>query len=218
MTLIANFRSYLYHKPIFFNLFDEAMVLIEDSSQALIRLTAEKDYEAQRNIYLHINKNKIGVKRIVEALFTELQKNFITPYDRDDILSITIFLRKISDNINAFAKKTLINQTEFTDFEFNPSELLRNFNEICLQLKKIVAGIRDQDGLSDILPIINLTKHDISQVEADIEIYNATLLNDNKTSAKDIVKVIEVFRNLSKALVGCDNAIFTVESIVVKYQ
>jgi uncharacterized protein len=218
MTRMASFRSYLYNKPIFFNLFDEAMSSIVQASSLLVDMVSEKNYDKKKDIYMHINKHKLDVKSSVDALFSELQKNFITPYDRDDIFSITIFLKKIADNINAYAKKNLVNQTEFENFNFNPSDLLKNFNVVCEDLKTILISIRDQDSLYTLIEPLKNAKQKIGKIEDEIEIYSATLLNDATTSAKDIIKVIEVFKNLAKALDGCEKEIFVIESIVVKYQ
>ena len=76
----------------FFPLFKQQGEYILEAAQLLTDLINEKNEEEQRNIYRNIKTRETQGDVATAKIYDELNKSFITPFDRDDIQMLTSYL------------------------------------------------------------------------------------------------------------------------------
>jgi len=170
--------------------------------------------------YNEIDKKREKIKQIendgdkmVHDIFTELNKTFITPIDREDISKLVCSLDDILDNLEAVAerlvlyniKKPPIYMLEFAQTlrktTYNVNEgitLLRNFKE-ATQIRGFCKEINTLEN------------------EGDALLRKATAELFNKKDAVEIIKIKELYEDLEAAIDRCEDVADVIGDILVKY-
>jgi predicted phosphate transport protein (TIGR00153 family) len=94
----------------FFPLFIQQGKYILDAAKLLTILINEKDEEEQRNIYRNIKTLEKQGDVATAKIYDELNKSFVTPFDRDDIQTLTSYLDSFLDLINDTGKRIVMYQ------------------------------------------------------------------------------------------------------------
>jgi predicted phosphate transport protein (TIGR00153 family) len=94
----------------FFPLFKQQGEYILDAAKLLTDLINEKDEEAQRSIYRNIKTRETQGDVVTGKIYDELNKSFVTPFDRDDIQVLTSYLDSFLDLINDTGKRLVMYQ------------------------------------------------------------------------------------------------------------
>jgi hypothetical protein len=170
--------------------------------------------------YYEIDKKREKIKQIendgdkmVHDIFSELNKTFITPIDREDICKLTSSLDDILDNLEAVSERLIIYEIkkppqymlEFAKIlqktTLNVNEginLLRNFKEA----KQIRAYCKEINTLEN---------------EGDILLRKATADLFKKKDPIEIIKIKELYENLEAAIDRCEDVADVIGDILVKY-
>jgi hypothetical protein len=170
--------------------------------------------------YTDIDTKREKIKKIendgdkmVHDIFTELNKTFITPIDREDISKLVCSLDDILDNLEAVAerlviyniKKPPIYMLEFaqtlrkTTYNVNEGiSLLRNFKE-ATQIRGFCKEVNTLEN------------------EGDALLRKATAELFNKKDAVEIIKIKELYEDLEAAIDRCEDVADVIGDILVKY-
>lgn len=214
MSFNAVLKFFLPKDKVFYQLFEnvsEALVKMGDQLKALV---AETDFEKRGIIIKSIEDLEHINDEYTHQIFTELGKNFITPFDREDVHYLATSLDDIADYIYATAKK-------INFYHVNPNEEgLQKMAEIvslgCREINKAVAELRNMKNLrliTDALVAINSLEN-----QAD-DVFNASIeaLFANEPDAKELIKKKEIYQVMEIATDKCEDAANVIESIIIKY-
>jgi len=144
----------------------------------------------------------------------ELSRNFITPFDREDIYALTKAMDNVADFMHGASSKMKLYQVE------KITKSIRKLTEINLEAcQLIVVGISDlkninkQKTLKDTCKKINKleSKSDSVFDKAVADIF------ENETDAKNIIKYKEVLSSLEEATDKCKSVSNVLEQILVKH-
>jgi predicted phosphate transport protein (TIGR00153 family) len=196
----------------FYSLFDQAsgnLVIMAELFQQYMKEPAKKAEALKRMEELeHANDE------LTHKLFTELSRNFITPFDREDIHYLATSLDDIADNIWNAAKR----MTDYNMMQSN--EAMRDFSDINYRLMRELA--RAVSALSDIkhtTPIATACVR-IAQLAQECD----TLLDDaavtlfaTSNDASEVVKITDIYALLQVIADKCGEAANAIESVIVKY-
>jgi uncharacterized protein Yka (UPF0111/DUF47 family) len=147
-------------------------------------------------------------------IFTELGKNFITPFDREDIHYLATSLDDIADYIYSSAKK-------INFYRVNPNDTgMQKMAELiasgCKQVHKAVTELRNMKNMrqiTDALVAINSIENQADDVfDMSIERLFAT-----EPDAKEVIKKREIYQVMEIVTDKCEDAANVIESIIVKY-
>ena len=152
--------------------------------------------------------------RITRSIFDALNSTFITPFDREDIRSLTTDLDDILDYLEAMAHALVL-----FDLEESP-EGLRKFAEILADMA------REIDRLTDLIwDLGNAAKIQASTVRiSDLEneadrLYNRVIADLFRTKGRDPIEILkwkEIYEGLENACDQCKNYTHVIGNIVVK--
>ena len=89
----------------FYNLFEQASQNLEAIAGKLVLCVNESDFHKRAVIIKEMEDLEHQNDDVTHEIFLELGRNFITPFDREDIHSLASALDDVADYIYAAAKK-----------------------------------------------------------------------------------------------------------------
>ena len=103
---MAGILSYFLPKDkVFYSLFEDASNNLELIAQKLLQVVHEHDFNKRAALINEMRDIEHQNDNITHEIFIELGKNFITPFDREDIHALASALDDIADYIYASGKK-----------------------------------------------------------------------------------------------------------------
>ncbi|MFO0414541.1 MAG: DUF47 domain-containing protein [Bacteroidota bacterium] len=207
-------KIFLPKDRVFYTLFEEVSVTVVEMSHLLKKLLNEPSFENREQIFTQIEDLEHKNDDLTHKIFTELSRNFITPFDREDIHYLASSLDDIADYIFASAKK--INFYRVDPMQGN----FRKMGDLICQgtenIKNAITELRNMKNMRQITD--SLVRINSIENQADDE-FDAAILNlfATESDAKEIIKKREIFTVMEIATDKCEDAANVIESIIVKY-
>jgi hypothetical protein len=214
MSLNSIFQYFVpKDKKIFFPLFEQAASNVVAIATVLVEAVNSANPATREELYKQIDKLENKGDELTHQIYLELGKNFITPFDREDIHALATAIDDVADNIQGAANRMSLYRID----EFN--EHIRKLSDLILQgsidLEKAVRGLKDlrnvrniADSCIRINSIENQADYVFDRAVADLFLYE-----------KDAIKLIkykEILAALETATDMCEDAANVMESILVK--
>lgn len=199
---------------IFYDYFEEMGNNVVIMAKHLNLLVRESDIDKRTTIVVEIERLEHVCDDISHTIFTELSRNFITPFDREDIHYLASSLDDVADYIYASAKK--INFYRINPLEEGIHKLANLITTSVEQLKKALFGLRDMKELRVITDA--LVKINAYENEAD-DIFDSSIdrLYEMENDFKEFIKRRELYQTMETATDKCEDAGNVIESIIIKY-
>ena len=199
---------------VFYTLFEEIMGVLEEMAGAFPKALQTADSEARREALRAINDYEHRCDDITHRIFIELGRNFITPFDREDIHSLVAALDDIADYTWGSAKH-IINYG------------LSNVDDYMIQfayiIEKSVISLHTAIGeLRDMRDLVAITRScvDINSYENEADdLLDAAIqkLFATETNAIEVIKRKDIYQELEVVTDKCEDAANIIESIIIKY-
>jgi len=199
---------------IFYELFEKSADNVKMMGHLLTQVVGEPDFDKRQGIISQMEDVEHANDELTHLLFTELGRNFITPFDREDIHYLASALDDVADYIFATAKK-------INFYRVNPNDIgMQKLSEIILQscneVRKAVGELRNMKNMRLITE--SLVKINSLENEAD-DIFDMSIerLFATEPDAKEVIKKREIYQVMETATDKCEDAANVIESIIVKY-
>lgn len=198
-------------EKIFFDLLAEHSRVVLKGAEALYDMITKYDNLAAKSA--NIKEIEIQGDAVAHEIYVKLNRTFVTPFDREDLMGLASKCDDVLDAINGVSKRMRIFEIE------QPTTNMKNFVEL------IVKAAREINLL-----MTNIKKADQSQVdktceEIDMlenqgdELLHASLIElfrkDNPV-AVEIIKYKEIYEWLENALDRCEDVAYMIADIVMK--
>lgn len=213
---MAGFLSYFLPKDkVFYNLFEEASNNLQLISEKLIQVVHEADYNKRDALIKEMHDIEHDNDNITHKIFVELGRNFITPFDREDIHSLASALDDVADYIYSAGKKInfyKIDPLQDQGIQKSAEAIL----EAVIALKQAVMELRNLKNTQKIIECVIK----INSVENNADnIFDMSIerLFESDVDAKELIKRRELYMVLETATDKCEDAGNVIESIVVKF-
>ena len=214
MAFNTIFKIFLPKDKIFYQLFENVSTVLVKMGAKLVAVVNEEDYEKRQALIKEVEDMEHMNDDYTHQIFTELGKNFITPFDREDIHYLATALDDIADYIYASAKK-------INFYHVNPNdEGIRKMADLiamgCNQVHNAVVEIRDMKNMrkiTDSLVAINNIENQADHV-FDMSIEN---LFATEPDAKEVIKKREIYQVMEIVTDKCEDVANVIESIIIKY-
>ncbi len=214
MSLNSIMKIFQPKDRVFFSLFESVAGELVKMGSKLSEIVNEPDFEIRAKYIKEVEDMEHVNDEFTHRIFTELGKNFITPFDREDIHSLASALDDISDYIYASAKK-------INFYRVDPDDIgIRKFGDLialgCGQVAKAVTELRNMKNMrviTDALVAINSIENQGDDIfDMSIERLFAT-----EPDAKEVIKKREIYQVMEMVTDKCEDAANVIESIIVKY-
>ena len=170
--------------------------------------------------YNEIEKKREKIKQIenegdkmVHDIFSELNKTFITPIDREDITKLTSSLDDILDNLEAVSERLIIYEIK------KPPQYMLEFAQILQKTTRNVnQGINLLRNFKEAKQIRAFCKEiNTLENEGDILLRKATADLFKKKDPIEIIKIKELYDDMEAAIDRCEDVADVIGDILVKY-
>lgn len=213
MTVNNIFQFFAPKDKVFFPLFEQAareLVLLARTLHEAVTVDKEK----RAAYYTKVDTSEAALEELAHKIHLELSRNFITPFDREDIHLLIKAIDNVADHIHgASSKLRIYHVNDIT----TPIQRLCEINlEACELILQAVAELKN---LKKLTLVVDLCKK-ISKLEsvADGVFDNAIAdLFEKETDVKNIIKHKEVLSSLEDASDRCKTVAGVLEQIVVKH-
>ncbi len=202
--------SFLPKEDEYFSMFSEMTAKIQEASDLLVEMMngpAEKFEEVSKRI----KSVEHQCDSITHNITTKLNKSFITPFDREDIYSLSVALDDVCDYIDAAARIVVMYD-------------IKTVNDHSRELAAIIQGLaREIHGAIGLLKKATGMKPHLVEIqrlenEAD-EAYFKGIggLFKNTKDPIEIIKLKELYEILENATDRCESVGNIIESIILKH-
>lgn len=199
---------------IFYNLFEEVAETVFQMGGILKQLVNEPNADARASFTSKLEDLEHKNDEHTHNLFTELGRNFITPFDREDIHYLASALDDIADYIFASAKKT--NFYGVNPNDVGMQKMAELIEQACLQIKVAVYGLRDMKDLRKMTEAL-VKINSIENQADDVFDMSIEMLFQRENDFKEVIKKREIYQVMELATDKCEDAANVIESIIVKY-
>ncbi|MCJ0741353.1 MULTISPECIES: DUF47 domain-containing protein [Pedobacter] len=194
-------------------LFEQAGSNVKKIAEALLVVVTTPDLEKRKEAIKEVERLEHVGDDITHSIFIELSKNFITPFDREDIHFLASAIDDIADYIQASAVNIeLYNLTVITEPMVKLAELLV---EMCIDLEKAIKELRSFKNIRVIADACVRINSAENQADYTCNLAIARLF-EFETNAIELIKQKEVLQTLEIATDKCEDAANVLESILVK--
>jgi predicted phosphate transport protein (TIGR00153 family) len=214
MALNSFLKIFMPKNKIFYELFEKVAENAAKMGSLLRDIVAEPDFDKRAALILRVEDLEHANDELTHNIFTELGRNFITPFDREDIHYLATSLDDIADYIYAAAKK-------INFYRVNPNDMgMQKFAELieqaAQQVKIAVTELRDMKNMRNITEA--LVKINSIENQAD-DIFDMSIekLFATEDDAKEVIKKREIYQVMEIVTDKCEDASNVIESIIIKY-
>jgi uncharacterized protein len=214
MGINSFLRIFLPKDRVFYELFEQVADTLVIMGKKLQEVVNEPDFDKRGQIIKEVEDLEHVNDNLTHSLFTELGKNFITPFDREDIHYLANALDDVADYIFASAKKINFYKVNPNDIGIQKmSDLIAQGCEHLRSAIKELRNMKDMRKITEALVKINSIENQADDVfDLSIEKLFAT-----EADAKEVIKKREIYQIMEIATDKCEDAANVIESIIVKY-
>ena len=211
---INNFFQFLVPKDKkFFPLFEQAsnnLIEIATNLHEAVNLPLKE----REVLFQKIDALEQKGEDITRQTNLELSRNFITPFDREDIHALVTSIDDVADYLHGAASRMRVYQVD------KITKSIRKLTEINLEAcQNIDVAVRELRDLKKMKTITDAVVR-INKLENKSDnVYDKAVFDlfENETDAKNIIKYKEVLSVLENAADKCKSVASVLESISVKH-
>lgn len=202
--------SLLPREDEYFTLFAQITHNIQEASNTLVEMMQN----GQGNFETYVKRIKDiehACDEVTHNLTVKLNKSFITPFDREDIYTLSVALDDVIDYIDAAARAILMYDIrEINDHARGFSKVIQG---LAIELHSAILLLSKPDGMNQHIVEIHRLEN-----EAD-DIYFRAIgeLFRNQSDAVNLIKFKELYEILENATDRCEHVANIVEGIILKH-
>ncbi len=204
------FFNLLPREDEYFSLFTQMTARIQEGADALVAMMNDRFENFESHAKL-IKDAEHGCDELTHAVTTKLDKSFITPFDREDIFTLSVALDDVLDYIDAGARA--IRMYDIHEVNDHAKHFARIIQSLGKELHSAVSMLSKPTDISKHIVEIHRLEN-----EAD-EVYFRSIgeLFHKPTDAITLIKWKELYEILEAATDRCESVANIIESIILKH-
>lgn len=202
--------SLLPREDTYFVLFTQMAEKIEECSGVLLDML-EAGGDDNAGYTKRIKDIEHQCDQITHEITTKLNRSFITPFDREDIYTLSVALDDMCDYIDAAARAIVM--YDIRQFNEDLITLARVIRDLGISIKAAVAILAKPNGINEHFVEI----HRLENVADDIYFKAIGDLFKNATDPIKVIKWKELYEILESATDRAESVANIIESIVLKH-
>lgn len=195
-------------------MFEQVATTVHKMGTVLKQLVNEPDFDKRAALTSQLEDLEHVNDDSTHRIFTELGRNFITPFDREDIHTLASALDDIADYMFATAKK--INFYRVNPNDTGIQKMAELMEQASIHIETAVKELRNMKNMRQITEA--LVKVNSIENQAD-DIFDLSIekLFNQEQDFKEVIKKREIYQVMEIATDKCEDAANVIESIIVKY-
>ncbi|HWK03091.1 MAG TPA: DUF47 family protein [Puia sp.] len=210
----AIIQLFMPKDKVFYSLFEEVADGVARMGELLKEVVSEPDFDKRAVLISQVEAQEHINDEFTHRIFTELGRNFITPFDREDIHYLASALDDICDYINAAAKKINFYKVNPNDIGIQKmADLIEQGSRQTRAAVRELRNMRDMRAITDALVRVNSIENQADDV-FDMSIER---LFETEPDAKEVIKKRDIYQVMEIVTDKCEDATNVIESIIIKY-
>ncbi len=215
MALGSFLKIFMPKDRVFYSLFEEVTGNLKQMSEVFLKALNEPSSSERDRLLRSLEDIEHKNDDVTHRIFIELGRNFITPFDREDIHTLTTSLDDIADYMWGSAKRILNYQIGEID------DTMKEFGAI---IDKCIAGLhvgihelrdmKDVRAITEVCVAINKLENDADDV---FDRATVVLFTSPNLSAVELIKRKDLYQEMEIVTDKCEDAANVIESIIIKY-
>ena len=202
--------SLLPREDEYFTYFSQMTEKIQEAANLLVEMLhgSHENFEAFSK---RIKDAEHGCDDLMHAVSTKLSKSFITPFDREDIFTLSVALDDVCDYIDAGARAILM--YDIKEISASAKHLSKVMQTLSIEIHSAVALLNKPEGINQHIVEIHRLEN-----EAD-DVYFRAIgeLFHNSTDPLQIIRMKELYEILENATDRCESVANIIEGIILKH-
>ena len=202
--------SFMPKEDEYFVLFSRMTAKMQEASNTLVDLT-QSDFSSFETLVKKVKDAEHGCDTITHEITTKLNKSFITPFDREDIFTLSVALDDVVDYIDAGARAILMYDIkEITDHTKHFAKVIQ---ALTIEINSAVSLLKKPAEMNQHIVEIHRLEN-----EAD-DVYFRAIgeLFHKDTDVLTVIKMKELYEILENCTDRCESVANIIESIILKY-
>ncbi len=202
--------SLLPREDEYFIFFSQITEKIQEASNILVEMLNDKR-ENFESYTKRIKDAEHACDELTHNVTMKLNKSFITPFDREDIFTLSVALDDVCDYIDAGARAIVMYDiNEISDYAKGLAKVIQR---LATEINSAVGMLKKPNGMNQHIVEIHRLEN-----EAD-DIYFRAIgeLFHNQTDPITLIKWKELYEILENATDRCESVANIIESIVLKH-
>ncbi len=214
MSLSSILKLFTPKDKVFYSLFEEVAGTVAKMGRLMKDVVSETDFDKRAALIARMEDLEHVNDDLTHKIFTELGRNFITPFDREDIHYLASSLDDICDYIFASAKK--INFYRVNPNDPGIQKMADLIDQGAEQIRNAVLELRNMKNMRQMTDA--LVKVNSIENQAD-DIFDLSIdrLFETEPDAKEVIKKREIYQVMEIVTDKCEDAANVIESIIIKY-
>lgn len=202
--------SFLPREDAYFALFSQMSGKIEEAAAILVEMLEGSNPDHQ-SFTKRIKEVEHGCDHLMHEITTKLNKSFVTPFDREDIYTLSVALDDICDYIDAGARAVVM--YDIREFNDHSRQLARIIRDLASEISSALEILSNPGGINSRFVEIHRLEN-----EADDVYFRAMgeLFKDSRDPI-EVIKWKEFYEILEYATDRCESVANIIESIVLKH-
>ncbi len=207
-------KYFVPKETAFFPLFEEDAQILIKGAELLKDLVSTTDADDRDAFIARIKATETEGDRVTDKIFTQLNKSFITPFDREDIHELASSIDDVLDNINAASQRIrLYKPKTLTPEMYQVAEII---SQVAHQVEIAVNGLshpgKNREMIENACDEINLLEN-----KAD-HVYNLAIskLFEEQKDTIELIKTKEIHQSLEKSVDKAEDVSDVIRTIMVK--
>jgi predicted phosphate transport protein (TIGR00153 family) len=204
------FFNILPREDEYFTFFSQMTGKIQEASNVLVEMMQDKseNFEAHNK---RIKEIEHSCDEITHKLTTKLNKSFITPFDREDIFTLSVALDDVIDYIDAGARAILM--YDIREINDHARQFTKVIQSLSIELHSAISMLDKPNNINQHIVEI----HRLENVADDVYFRAVGELFRQTTEPATLIKWKELYEILENATDRCESVANIIESIILKH-
>ena len=198
----------------FFPLFESASKNVVEAAHLLKELMATEDLTEHERLNIEIKKIEQIGDDITNKTYEQLNKSFITPFDREDIHELITNIDYVLDSIWGVSKRMCLYKPKryITVYE----DLTELILEASIEIEKAVACLKEPAANIKMIRAICDKVSDIENLADEVYFKGISQLFEKEENPRELLKKNKIIETLERCVDEQKDVTETIKSILIK--
>lgn len=214
MNIDSALKFFVPKDKSFFPLFEKDAQNLIRASELLKNLMQAEGVDQRAAYIKQIKEIELVGDDITHSIYDQLNKSFITPFDREDIHSLASNIDNVVDSINGTAQRISLYKPK------NYIVVFRDMAEVILQAAREVEfsvnGLKDAGSNKEKIMQSCINLNTLENKADDIYHEGISKLFEEETDATELIKKKEILETLEKCMDKAEDISDIIKTILIK--
>jgi uncharacterized protein len=198
----------------FFPLFEQSAENMVKASALLKDLFANHSHEERERINKDIKDIEHAGDEITDSTYEQLNKSFITPFDREDIHELTAHIDDVLDSINGVSRRICL---------YKPKNIISVYGEMAdliyrgaMEIETAIHCLKDPVKFRDKIAAACERVTDIEHKADELYFIGVSHLFENEMDTKELLKNNKILEILERCVDEEEDVTDTLKAILIK--